>query len=424
MPFFGVVVCALGAVLALTVPCSLLAQQTRPLTLQQALQRALGANARLFMADREIAMAEGRRLQAGVIPNPQASFEVDNALGSGDYRGLRSAETTLQLSQLIELGGKRNARVAAASADYDSVRWQRAAVRLEILSETASAYISILGAQRRVQFLQRQVTALDRLSPLLQARVDAGASSPADVARTQVAIDLARIDLIRSKTALASARRDLAALMGLTAPDFADLTGDLGRVARPPAFQSILQAIESSPQLVRWTAVRAQKDAELLSARLKAIPDVQASIGWRHYRDTRDNAVRFGVSVPIPVWDRNKGAIQEAQEAAAKTEAERTVAKLALTSTVGKAYDTLTGALQEIDLLRRSVLPNARMAVQVVENGYALGRFTLLDLLDVYKSVAEAEGRELDALVSFHTAIATIEGLTGSPFTLAGGRTP
>ena len=82
------------------------AQSQRALTLPQALQRALAANPRLTEADREVGMAAGRRLQAGAIPNPEISFELDNAFGTGDLRGLTSAETTLQLSQLIELGGK------------------------------------------------------------------------------------------------------------------------------------------------------------------------------------------------------------------------------------------------------------------------------------------------------------------------------
>jgi cobalt-zinc-cadmium efflux system outer membrane protein len=417
-------VLARALLLALALPSAAWAQAPAPLTLPQALQRALGVNARLFVADREIGMAEGRRLQAGAIPNPETSFEIDNALGSRDYRGLRSAETTLQLSQLIELGGKRDARVSAASADYDSARWQRAAARLEILSETATAFVAALGAQQRVLLLDRQLASLDRLAPQMQQRVDAGASSPADVARAKVATDLTRIDRDRAKTALESARRDLALLMGKTAPDFARATGNLGQIAKPPAFQTLLQAIESNPQLMRWTAVRAQKEAELLTARLKVVPDVQASIGWRHYRDTRDNAVRFGVSVPIPVWDRNQGAIREAQEAIGKTEAERTANKLALTSTVGRAYDAVTGALQEIDVLRRAVLPNARTALEAIDSGYAQGRFTLLELLEAYRTVADAELREQEALVSFHTAVATIEGLTGSPLTLGRGRIP
>ena len=80
------------------------------LTLDRALSRALAANPRLTAAERDIGIASGRRIQAGAIPNPELSAELDDSLGSGRYRGTHSAETTLQLSQLVELWGKRDAR--------------------------------------------------------------------------------------------------------------------------------------------------------------------------------------------------------------------------------------------------------------------------------------------------------------------------
>lgn len=403
---------AVAIALALAQP--VLAQAHRPLTLTEALQRAAHGHPRLFIAERDIAIAEARRLQAGARPNPQASLEIDNAFGTGDYRWLRAAEATLQLSQIFELGGKRGARVAAAQGDYDAQVHQRAAVRLELLSETTTAFIAVAGAQRRLQVLERQLQALERLAPMLQRRVDAGASSPADVARGQVAIGLARIDRDRGRTALSAARRELAVFLGANEPDFTAVTGELNRATRPGAFTAIVQAIEANPQLVRYTAIRAQRDAELLSARLKVIPDLQASLGLRHYRDTGGVAVRAGVAVPIPVWDRNRGGIAEAQENVNKTEGERKQARLTLIGTAGRAYDTALGALGEVNTLRSAVIPNARAALASIEESYNQGRLTLLDLLEVQRSIAEAELREVDALVSFHTAIATIEGLTGA----------
>ncbi len=79
------------------------AERAAPISLPQALQRALSANPRLSAADRDIGIATGLKVQAGALPNPELSFELDNALGSGKYSGTRSAETTLQLSQIVEL---------------------------------------------------------------------------------------------------------------------------------------------------------------------------------------------------------------------------------------------------------------------------------------------------------------------------------
>src|SRR5262249_50606710 len=104
-------------------------QKAGPLTLPQALQAAVNANPRLAVADRNIGMADGRRQQANAMPNPIIGFEVDN-FAPGPSSNVGGAETTLMLSQLIELGGKRDARVSAALGDYDAARWEREAAKL------------------------------------------------------------------------------------------------------------------------------------------------------------------------------------------------------------------------------------------------------------------------------------------------------
>jgi cobalt-zinc-cadmium efflux system outer membrane protein len=123
--------------------------------------------------------------------------------------------------------------------------------------------------------------------------------------------------------------------------------------------------------------------------------------------------------VPLPVFDQNAGNIIAAEDALAKTGAERAVNKLVLISVAGRAYDAVNGSLAELKLLRTSVIPNARSAVETIQSGYLQGRFTLLELLDVRGSVLQALLREQEALQNFHIAVATIEGLVGNPFSLA-----
>jgi cobalt-zinc-cadmium efflux system outer membrane protein len=418
MSNFRVATRILCALLTCSGPAMAVEGSSRTLSLPQALQRALAANPRLTAAERDVGIAGALKIQAGALPNPEASFELDNALGSGRYNSVRSAETNLQLSQLVELGGKRDARLAAGEAGIGTAVWQRRATRLEVLSETAIAFITIVGAQRRIEIFDDQIASLDQLIPLLQKRVQEGASSPAETLRAQVAADLFRVDRERARTQLATARRDLAILMGDSSPRFGEAVGRLANVGQPPPFKDVVRAIEANPQLMRWTAVTAQRNAELIIARLKAIPDVRVSAGWRHFQDTSDNAVRLGVSIPLPVFDQNTGNIIAAQETLAKADAERAINKLVLISIAGRAYDALTGALAELKLLRASVIPNARSAAETIQSGYLQGRFTLLELLDVRGSVLQALLREQEALQNFHIAIATIEGLVGNPFAL------
>jgi cobalt-zinc-cadmium efflux system outer membrane protein len=392
---------------------------SQTLSLQMALQRALAANPRLTAAERDVGIASGQSIQAGVLVNPDLSYEQDNSFGSGPYRGTRSAETTLQISQLFELFGKRDARIAAGRAALDTATIQRKAVRLEVLSETAIAFLGVLGNQRRIQILDEQVAAIDRLTPLLQRRIDAGASSLAETGRAQVASDLVKADRERVRAALASARRELAVMMGDTSPKYSAVSGRLEAVGRPSPFQSVVAAIDANPQLVRWTSVYAQRNAELLMARLRPYPDVRLSAGWRHFNDTGSDAVRLGISIPIPVFDQNRGNIISAEQSLAKTRAEREATRATLIVLAGRAYDSLQGALRELAILRDSTIPKSRKAADAIFEGYGQGRFSLLELLDAQATVAQARLREQEALQNFHIAVATIEGLVGNPFTLA-----
>ncbi len=392
---------------------------SQTLSLQTALQRALAANPRLTAAERDVGIASGQRIQAGALINPEVSYELDNSFGSRAYRGTRSAESTLQISQLFELFGKREARIAVGQAGVDTAEIQRKAIRLEVLSETAVAYLSVLGAQRRIQILDEQVAQIDRITPLLQRRVDAGASSQAETGRAEVASSLVKADRERVRSLLASARRELAVLMGDTTAKFSTVSGRLDATGRPPSFSAVVAAIDANPQLVRWTAVYAQRNAELLQARLRPYPDLRVGAGWRHYNETADNAVRLSISAAIPVFDQNQGNILSAQETLAKTRAEREANRNALIVIAGRAYDSLQGALRELAILRETAIPKSRQASDAILEGYGQGRFSLLEVLDAQSSVAQARLREQEAQQNFHIAVATIEGLVGNPFALA-----
>jgi len=131
--------------------------QSQTLTMGVALRRALDASPRLTAAERDIGIARGQRVQSGALINPEISYEQDDSFGTGAYRGTRSAETTLQISQMFELSGKRDARIAAGQAGLDQASIERQAVRLEVLGETAIAFLNVLGLQRRIEILNEQI---------------------------------------------------------------------------------------------------------------------------------------------------------------------------------------------------------------------------------------------------------------------------
>src|SRR5690606_15591 len=160
------------------------------------------------------------------------------------------------------------------------------------------------------------------------------------------------------------------------------------------SFQAVVAAIDANPQLMRWTAIYAQRNAELLVARLKPYPDVRISAGWRHCNTTNDEADILSLSVPIPLHVRYQGIIRSAQENLAKTRAERESNRNTLIVLAGRAYDSLQGSLRELKVLREVAIPKSRSAADAIFEGYGQGRFSLLEVLDSLANVAQARLRE------------------------------
>jgi cobalt-zinc-cadmium efflux system outer membrane protein len=385
------------------------------LDLRSAIDHALESDPALKAGGLEIEAAEGRKIQASLSPNPQATIEVEDSLGTGGYRGLRRTQTTLQISQLFELGGKLDRRVEAATAARDVVRADRELLRLDVMARTTEAFVRVLGAQRRLSIAEARAKRAATLIPALRRRVDAGASPSIEVTRGQVAVDLANIETGRARTALETARRNLASQWGGAAPDFGQLTGDLDTVRPPPPLETFIASLDDNPRLLRWSNLRSAREADVRVQRSLATPDLTFGVGPRHYSETNDAGVVFSLSMPIPVNNRNQGNIIEARKELEKTGEERSAARLDLYREISGAYGELAETWSEISQLRSTVLPAARDALRGVQDGYGQGRFGVIDLLDAQGTLSEAETRQGDALVAYHAAVAKIEGLTAQP---------
>jgi cobalt-zinc-cadmium efflux system outer membrane protein len=109
------------------------------LSLEEVLRAALLRNPALSSTAFEVRAAEARTLQASLLPNPELELELEDFGGTGEVRGVRASESTLQLSQLVELGGKRAKRVGAAGLERGLATWDYEAKRLEVLTEATKA---------------------------------------------------------------------------------------------------------------------------------------------------------------------------------------------------------------------------------------------------------------------------------------------
>lgn len=388
------------------------------LDLTQALRRALAADPRLAAGQFEIEAARGSILQAGKKPNPELSVELEDFLGSGDYRGFEQAKLTISLAQKFERGDKRAARVAVAQGKEDVASAEISVLMREIIAQTKTDYIHVLGAQQRLDLLVRSSKRFDDLIPLLRRRVEAGASPQADVSRGELAAAKARVAVEKARAELVGAKRQLVANWSGVLIDAVSVAGRLRHDGhRPAALQVLLGNLDEHPTVRAWAAVLAQRQGELRLQGATASPDLTAGIGVSRLFETDDTAVRLSGSIPLTVHDRNEGGIVEAQRRLAKVEYDREATRVRIRRRIIDAFGEFDAACVEAHQLVEIVLPIARRAAEGVQDSFTQGRLGVKDLLDAHRDQYDADVQQLDADIRCHTAAAKVEALAArSPF--------
>src|SRR5690606_13361923 len=147
----------------------------------------------------------------------------------------------------------------------------------------------------------------------------------------------------------------------------------------------------------------------------RRLPDVTLSAGYRHFTASGDGAFVGGVSVPLPLFDRNRGAVAAARVRLLAADDERDAALVDARAVLAEAHGALAAAYAEATTLRAEALPRAEDVAARIEEGYREGKFALLDVLDAQRTLAAVRARYADALAAYHAAAAAVDRLTASP---------
>lgn len=389
---------------------------TGDVSLRDALSLSLVQSPELLSFDAGRRAAEARPLQTRYLPNPVLNATLEDLGPSGavsDRADVLQPQTTVQLSQLVELGGKRAARQRLAGLERDLATWDYEAARLDVLTRVSAAFLDVLGGQQAVAQAAQALGVAEQVRQTVAARVAAGVVSPIEETRANVLVANAQIDTDRARQILDAHRRQLVTHWGSTTATFTSATGDLEGLPVVPPLTALEAALRRNPDLARWVAEVEQRQAALALARSTRVPDVTISAGYRRFTSVDANAVVVGASVPLPWFDRNRGGIQAAEAAVDQAHHAARAAELNLVARLAEAYGALASAQGDLTTLRSRVVPGARAVFDAVREGYELGRFGLMDVLDAQRTLVDANGRYLQALTTFHRAVITVERLAG-----------
>lgn len=388
-------------------PQSAAAAAAEPLSLAKAIELALEGNPEVAAAKRQWEATEGQVLQGRSRPNPELAYSLE------DTRS-KTRTQSWQLNLPVELGGKRAARTKAAEKTREQAQAQLAELQATVRANVAAAYFDVLTAQERL-VLARDSAALAKSSTdTVSKRVAAGKVSPVEESKARVAEAGVRVELAQAASEQRNALSRLFALLGRIDAPYTVLEGKAENLPSVPSLVDLQPLIASSPGVVLARIEVDRRKALTDLEQSKRVPDVTVSVGMQRSNETQRNVLLFGVSVPLPVFDRNQGNLLEALKLEDKARDELQAATVRLHSEVAQARERLSTITAEVQSLQQEVLPGAKSAYDAATIGFENGKFNFLEVLDAQRTYFTAKSQYLKALGEAHRAAADIDRLLGA----------
>ena len=385
----------------------------------QAVAEALSRSPVLRGADASRAAVRGDALAAPLRPNPDASIVVENfggIGGRGNYREGRAIETTLGLSQRIELGGKRGARIGLAGRATEVAGLDYEAARLDLARDVVTALAEAEAAFRTIAVERDRARLAGDTLRIARGRVDAGKEPLLQARRAEVTLTTSNVAVERATRDADIALRNLAVLIGVPQVELAvrrTWFDDIGPAPALPVPADPLQRVAANPDFLKLDAAITQQRANIALQRANATPDVTLQGYVRRFEEGRETAFVAGASIPLPFSDRNQGGIARAQAELSRAEAEADRGRLAIAASLNTAERRTDLAWRNVQTLRRAALPAAEQAARLALGGFTEGKFTFLEVLDAQRALADTRVQLTDTLREFHARRAEVERLRG-----------
>ena len=401
-------------VLALAGTCGVVpyGHAAESLRLEEAVARALQANPTL--------QAEAARLQAvrnranrEALPAPYVvGGELENVAGSGGLSGTGSAETTLRIGRVLELGGKRAARQALGGAEVDLQSNAAALARVDIASSTALRFIQVAADQEHIEHADERVQQAERTRREVARWVQAARNPDSDLRAAEIAVADAELEREQAGQALAASKARLAASWGALKPDFERVQADLGALPALDDFDVLAARLPATAQQrsseFEARTIEARRRVAVASAR----PDLNVSLGVRRLEATDDQGLVMSVSVPLGNRRRSDFSVAEADADLASLQARTEAAHIERRQQLFDLYQSLQQAQSEVASLRQRMLPKAEEAARLTRRGFEAGRFSFLSLAQAEKTLFDLREREVEAAARYHTLLVEVERLT------------
>lgn len=382
--------------------------QFRPLllSLDDLMGMALASHPALMMQRAEVNAALGQQTQAGLPFNPTLQYQSEE-IGNGEATGLHS----LSVSQQFVTANKLSLAQSVQSQAVRKVRAQLRTSELQVRTEVEIEFAKTLIAQRRVQLTKQILVLAQNSVQAIESLLQAGEVSKVALLQAQVDFQRADMALEVAKTQLAANRRALAAVTAMEDLPNAELQGDLeSDLQGKPWDQLLQQMLAINPELSEQNSELCRAQRALSLAHAQIVPNVTGQFGIGLDTVTDDMFASIGVSVPLPIRNRNQGNIRTAHAKIASASASIHAKQYDLATRLADAVSRYEAARQQVRRLETEIIPLAKQSLDLSLAAFNAGETSYLELLTAQRSLFTTRLNSLDALGQARRALAEING--------------
>jgi cobalt-zinc-cadmium efflux system outer membrane protein len=345
----------------------------------------------------DVGTADGRFRQATLYPNPTLEIEAEDVPARN--LGLSHSENMVAVVQPIIPGRRRLAAISAATVERDTRRLAVQHKIREVQSEVRLVYVEVLYIKQAIALQAELLDTAQQTFQIARTRFKARAAPETEIIKTRIDVHELELGRQRLNRLLMVAAERLRSLLGGVDIPIERIEGDLPE-NNPELDQEHLRTVvrESSPGLLA-----ARKDIEATDrlidlAEAELIPGIDIRVAYGRNNATDEEIVEAGISLPLPLFNRNQGRIIEARHRADKARRHAESLANTLLLEVTAAYASYMTARDEIATLQDQIVPAAERAFSQAKEGYQAGKTSLLDLLDAQRTLMKARQSRLESL--------------------------
>lgn len=368
----------------------------RNLAMQQAIKIALDAHPHLLEAAANLEAARASAAGAGRLPNPEALARMESApISSGTAS---QAEYVVGFSQTLPLGKRLAAARELETARSELREKELEAAAWNLIRSVRGAFATALFTSEVMEAQSNLTAHMEELLRVTRARIRQGDAAPVDLARLEAEAAQQRLEAKEASYLHREAMHALAAALGDFEIPIESLAGDLQDALAVDAIRSEQHLLNENPNLAVMESATAAQRARIRLAKSERIPDVNLDLLYRRLQGTRENAFDVGLRIPIPLFDRKRGRVREAESELRAAEARLENTRNEIGLELRSRELALERALESASVLQSDVLPKVEASLRGAEARFAAGDTSLTDVLAVRREATAARLQYLEAL--------------------------